>query len=148
MNQRKTEVEINVPTILKKDGVSANDFEHENLVITNVDAIISGQDNSKSWSYRVINTENNSATLISQLPGEGNRLHHHPDWNEWWFIVKGTWKWEIEGEEYLVRKGDIVFIEKGKIHKITAVGDEPAIRLAVSRHDVAHVYEVEEGAAK
>ena len=27
-------------------------------------------------------------TLIGQLPGEGNRLHYHPKWNEW--IQKGT----------------------------------------------------------
>ena len=37
--------------------------------------------------------------------------------------------------------GDIVLIEKGKRHKITAVGTKPAIRLAVSRADVDHVYE-------
>lgn len=38
------------------------------------------------------------------------------------------------------KKGDIVFIEKGRLHKITAIGDKPAIRLAVSREDVVHIY--------
>jgi len=32
------------------------------------------------------------------------------------------------------------FIEKGKRHKITALGNQRAIRLAVSRDDVAHIY--------
>jgi len=50
------------------------------------------------------------------------------------------WKWEIEGKTYIVKKGDVVFIEKNKLHKITAIGDEPAIRLAVSRDLVPHVY--------
>jgi quercetin dioxygenase-like cupin family protein len=94
----------------------------------------------ESWSHRVVNTENNSATLIHQQPGEGNRRHYHPDWNEWWYIVDGEWEWEIDGETKMIKKDDVVFIPKGVVHKITAVGDKPAIRLAVSREDVAHVY--------
>ena len=141
MNQKSKNIETYVPEILKKDGVINNIFNHENRAISNIDSIISNQDNSISWSYRVVNTENNSATIISQLPGEGNRRHYHPNWNEWWFIIKGKWKWEIEGKEFLVQRGDIVFIEKCKVHKITAFGNEPAVRLAVSREDVPHIYE-------
>jgi CMP-N-acetylneuraminic acid synthetase/quercetin dioxygenase-like cupin family protein len=139
----KERSEAFVPDILKKDGVVKNVFDQENLPINNIDKILNSHDNSVSWSYRVINTENNSATVISQLPGEGNRRHYHPNWNEWWFIIQGEWEWEIEGKIYLVKKGDIVFIEKMKVHKITAVGDEPAIRLAVSRADVPHIYNIE-----
>jgi quercetin dioxygenase-like cupin family protein len=143
MNQKKERTEVDVPKILKRDGVIQNNFENENLPISNIDEIINSRDNNVSWSYRVVNTENNSATVISQLPGEGNRRHYHPNWNEWWFIIKGEWKWEIEGKEYRIKKGDIVFIEKNKIHKITAAGNEPAIRLAVSRADVPHIYNVD-----
>lgn len=141
---KKQRIETFVPEILNNDGVVNNDFIHENKPISNIDDIINGRDNSISWSYRTVNTENNSATIISQLPGEGNRLHYHPNWNEWWYIIKGQWKWEIEGKEFLVNKGDIVFIKKGKKHKITATGNEPAIRIAVSRGDVPHIYDVEE----
>jgi len=120
--------------------VEQHDFSKENLPLVHLDEIIASKDNTRSWSHRLINTENNSATLISQLPGEGNRLHHHNDWNEWWYIVKGQWAWEIEGEKFLVKQGDVVFIEKNKWHKITASGDGPAIRLAVSKDKVAHIY--------
>ncbi len=112
----------------------------ERLLIVGLGSIIASKDNSTSWSHRLINTENNSATPISQLPREGNRLHYHNDWNEWWYIVKGRWAWEIEGTKHEVRQGDLVFIEKNKWHKITAIGTEPAIRLAVSRDQVAHIY--------
>ncbi len=81
-----------------------------------------------------------NCTWIGQLPGEGNRLHYHPNWNEWWYIVKGEWKFEIDGEEMFLKEKDIVFIEKGKKHRITAVGDKIAVRMAVSRADVEHVY--------
>ena len=134
------QIEVDVPRILKKDGIINNNFDNENLPLQNIDEIIKSQKNNESWCYRLVNSENNSATLISQLPGEGNRRHYHPNWNEWWYILKGKWNWEIEGKILTVKKGDFVFIEKNKVHKITAVGDESAIRLAVSRADVPHIY--------
>ena len=134
-------VESDVPSILVKDGVLNNDLHSANSETpVNVKEIIEGQDSSTSWSKRVVNTDSNSATLILQQPGEGNRDHYHPDWNEWWYIVDGQWEWNIEGETFIVAKDDIVFIPKGKVHHITAVGDKPAIRLAVSREDVPHIY--------
>jgi hypothetical protein len=120
-----------------------SDFDHENLPISQLDEIIDKEDSSTSWCRRIINTESNSATLISQLPGEGNRLHYHPDWNEWWYILRGQWKWDIDGKEFIIKKGEMVFIPKNVWHKITAIGNEPAVRLAVSRGDVAHVYKVD-----
>ena len=45
-----------------------------------------------------------------------------------------------EGKSTIVKEGDFVFIKKDCKHKITAIGDEMAIRLAVSRADVEHVY--------
>lgn len=132
--------EVHVESILKKDGVENNDLYDVNNEIVSLNEIITSQNNSKSWSKRVIDTESNSMTIISQLPGEGNRLHYHPDWNEWWYIIDGEWEWDIEGEKKIVKKGDIVFMKKNRKHKITAIGNKPAVRMAVSRADVAHVY--------
>ena len=138
--ERAFKSETDVFDILKRDGVINNKLNDANKVIVNLKKIIEQQDNAKSWSKRIINTENNSATLISQLPGEGNRLHHHNNWNEWWYIVSGEWEFEIEGEIKAVKKGDIVFIEKNKWHRVTACGSRPAVRLAVSKDKVAHIY--------
>jgi CMP-N,N'-diacetyllegionaminic acid synthase len=132
--------ENDVPSILHKDGVMNNNFDEENREITNIVNLISSKDETVSWSHRLVNSESNSATLISQLPGEGNRKHYHRDWNEWWYILDGEWIFEIEGEEKVIKKNDLVFIPKGKVHRITATGDKPAIRLAVSRQDVDHIY--------
>lgn len=132
-------VEVDVPSILVKDGVMNNDLHSSNKGVVNIEDILRDSP-SPSWSKRIIDTDSNSATLICQNPGEGNREHYHPDWNEWWYIIDGSWEWQIEGETVIISKGDIVLIEKGKLHKITAVGDKPAIRLAVSRADVDHVY--------
>ena len=132
--------EVDVPSILHKDGVMHNNLHDCNKEIVNVNSIRANNDPKKSWSHRVVNTENNSATLIHQQPGEGNRRHYHPDWNEWWYIIDGEWEWEIDGVIKKIKKDDVVFIEKGIPHRIQASGKGPAIRLAVSREDVAHVY--------
>ena len=136
----KKKIENNVKSILKKDGVINNDFSNENSLINNISKILKDKKNKKNWSYRLINTESNSATLICQQPGEGNRRHYHSNWNEWWLIVDGTWQFEIENEKKILKKNDIILIKKNKIHKITAIGKKPAIRLAVSRGDVDHIY--------
>ena len=130
----------NVERILKKDGVKSNDLYDVNRDIININEIYKKMNSDISWSKRVIDSDSNSMTIISQLPGEGNRLHYHPNWNEWWFILDGEWEWEIEGEKKVVNKGDIVFVPKNRRHKITAIGTKPAIRMAVSRADVDHVY--------
>lgn len=138
--QTSANTEVDVPTILKKDGVLESDFSQENQPVTDLPKLLAEKDSSVSWCHRVINTESNSATIISQLPGEGNRMHYHPDWNEWWYILKGTWEWEFGGKKFVVKQGDLVFIPRGIRHKITALGNESAVRLAVSRGDVAHIY--------
>ena len=132
--------EVDVESILIKDGVIINDLTSANREVINFFDILDEKGVTKSWSKRVIDTENNSATVIAQLPGEGNRLHYHPNWNEWWYIIDGEWEWEIEGKKKIVKKGDVVFMQKGRKHKITAAGNKIAIRLAVSRADVEHVY--------
>lgn len=133
--------DANVEQILKGDGVGHTVLDMANQSVTHIPELIAKYGFDKSWCHTLVNSDSNSATLICQLPGEGNRRHHHPDWNEWWFIIKGEWQWEIEGELKSVKAGDFVFIEKNKKHKITALGNEAAIRLAVSRYDVAHVYD-------
>jgi len=132
--------EVDVPQILSKDGVSSSSYNLSNQKIVNFKDILDKNDPKASWCHRVINTENNSATLIAQMPGEGNRRHYHPDWNEWWYILKGQWEWEIDGKTYIVKKDDFVFIPKGVVHKITGTGEGQSIRLAVSRDDVVHTY--------
>jgi quercetin dioxygenase-like cupin family protein len=133
-------IEVDVPSILEKDGVKTNDLFDSNKEVVSLDAILSEKPSDSSWSKRVIDTDSNSMTIIAQMPGEGNRRHYHPDWNEWWYIVQGEWEWEIEGEIKRIKAGDIVMVEKRRVHKITAVGDKMAIRMAVSRADVEHIY--------
>lgn len=138
--QKSEHVEVDVASILEKDGVKANDLFDSNKEVVNLNEILAEKPSDSSWSKRVIDTESNSMTIIAQMPGEGNRRHYHPDWNEWWHIVQGEWEWEIDGKTKRIKAGDIVLVEKRRVHIITAVGEKLAIRMAVSRADVEHIY--------
>ena len=129
-----------VPRVLKEDGIVSGDHTNENKQIVNIKSLMEENPSDKSWFHTLVNTENNSCTLLNQMPGEGNRKHFHAKWNEWWLIIRGEWLFEIEEEKYKVKEGDLVFIKKGKKHQITAIGKKIATRLAVSRYDVEHIY--------
>ena len=140
MNKDILKSDSDVPQILRMDGVSSVVLDQCNRESVRLQDLIAKYGTDSSWSHTVVNSKSNSATLICQKPGEGNRRHYHPDWDEWWYIVLGTWVWEIEGVEREISEGELIFIERNKVHKITARGKEAAIRLAVSRYDVVHVY--------
>ena len=134
--------DADVPNILKMDGIASVMTEFDMLTVTSIPNILKAHIHHYSWAQTIINSDSNSATLICQPKGAGNRMHHHPDWNEWWYILEGSWMVKFgdgDGEKRQVFAGDIVFIEKGRSHMITALTYK-AIRLAVSRYDVDHVY--------
>ncbi|MDD3296589.1 MAG: CMP-N-acetylneuraminic acid synthetase, partial [Candidatus Omnitrophica bacterium] len=83
--------------ILTMDGVKKLSMEEYNKEITNIPKIIEQNSKEKSWSYTLINSPSNCATLIGQMPGEGNRMHFHLGWDEWWYIVEGQWEWIVDG---------------------------------------------------
>jgi len=136
--------DANVARILDGDGVSFNNQDSFNQEKVSIVSLIEKHGRKKSWSHTVINSPSNSATLIAQLPGEGNRMHYHHDWDEWWYIIEGKWEWFVEGEKKEINEGEIIYIERNRKHKITAIGNKMAIRLAVSRYDVDHVYDERE----
>lgn len=131
-----------VSRVLKNDGVSHTDLERfVNKSTISLDEICESF-GDRSWASRIIYNKRFGGVLIRQAPGEGNRLHYHPDADECWVILQGTWEWYIQGEgTKVVKKNDIVIVKEKTWHKITCIGDEPGIRLAITMPDVDHIYE-------
>ena len=135
-NEGVARFETYVPSILKNDGVNQmEDFPDQSII--SISTILNL---GEKGMYRLVNTQSNSACLITQSKGEGNRLHYHPDWDEWWLIMQGEWLFEIDGSKHYVKKDDLVKIPRNSWHKITAVAEGVSTRLAVSRQDVVHAY--------
>ena len=130
-----------VAQVLKDDGVKQVLIgDLENVTTTNIDDLIDKM-GSGSWAARLVYNEKFGGVVIQQQPGEGNRLHYHPDADECWVIISGLWEGYIDGEgTKVVKKNDIVVVKKTVKHKITCIGSEPGIRFAITAPDVDHVY--------
>ena len=130
-----------VAQVLRDDGVNNVVIgDLENVSTTSMDELINLM-GTGSWAVRLVYNEKFGGVMIQQQPGEGNRLHYHPDADECWVIMRGKWEWYIEGEgTNTVTKNDIVVVKKNVKHQITCIGDEPGIRFAVTAPDVDHVY--------
>ena len=101
----------NVTNVLSEDGVSNVIIgDLENVTTTNIDELTT-QMGSGSWAARLVYNNRFGGVLIQQQPGEGNRLHFHPDADECWGIISGNWEWYIEGEgTKRVKRNDIIVV--------------------------------------
>ncbi len=136
--------ESDLKSILNKDGVKEVILGNlENRLTSNIDELRQEMGDG-SWAARVVYNDRFGGVLIQQQQGEGNRLHYHPDADEFWLILDGEWEWFIEGEgTKRVSKNDIVVVRKGVKHQITCVSRTPGIRLAITAPDVTHIYSQE-----
>lgn len=94
-----------------------------------------------NWSERIILTDRVQGVFIYQGPGSGNRRHYHVDEDEFWVILQGRLRWTFDDEVVEVGPGDIVFCARGRRHQIQVIGDEPAVRFAIAKPDIEHLYE-------
>ena len=101
------------------------------------------------WATSILKDDRNSANLICHAPGMTNNAHWHPDFNEWWAILRGELTWEVgEGRPMIhAKEGDIVFVPEGMRHHISSVGEDISFRLAVTTPDQPHIYTDDDDAA-
>ena len=57
--------------------------------------------------------------------------HHHRDWEETIYGLKGTVTFTVAGERRNVKPGDVLFIPRGVVHGFINETDEPATVLCV-----------------
>jgi quercetin dioxygenase-like cupin family protein len=119
-----------------------------NLLHTSLDSMMA-HFGEPPWSSEIVLDDRNRANLICQGPGMSNSGHWHPDFEEWWAILKGGLTWEVGKDRPLiqVQDGDIVFVPKGMRHFITSVGEETTLRLAVTTPKPTHIFTDDDEAA-
>jgi quercetin dioxygenase-like cupin family protein len=64
-------------------------------------------------------------------PGSGAPRHVHHDHEEAFFVIDGTVRIRLDGEEVVSGPGGIVVAERGQVHAFTNVGEGPARLLAL-----------------
>jgi mannose-6-phosphate isomerase-like protein (cupin superfamily) len=58
-------------------------------------------------------------------PLQGPPLHVHHEQDEWWHILEGEFRFEVDGQEILARTGDTVFAPRGSRHTFQNMGITP-----------------------
>lgn len=58
-------------------------------------------------------------------PLGGPPLHRHRDQDEWWYIIEGEYRFEVDGQEIYAAAGATVFAPRGSCHTFQNVGPAP-----------------------
>ena len=58
-------------------------------------------------------------------PLHGPPLHLHRDQDEWWYIIEGEYRFEVDGEEIYAGAGATVFAPRGSRHTFQNIGTTP-----------------------
>jgi len=72
----------------------------------------------------VASKENASIYLVQMVPGASIPLHYHKSHDELVYIIEGEGMMIINGEEYIVRPFDMLYVPSGVTHSLTAINDE------------------------
>lgn len=56
-------------------------------------------------------------------PQHGPPLHRHLDQDEYWYILEGEYRFEVDGREIYGGPGDVVFAPRGSRHTFQNMGD-------------------------
>jgi len=141
MKQNDFTADDDLARVMEHDGVNKVDLvKYENLNSIRLEHI-KNEMGDPPWAVRIVYNKLFGGVLICQNPGEGNRLHYHPDADECWVIMEGEWEWFIDGVGLKrVQKDDIVLVPKNTQHFIKCIGEQPGIRFAVTKPDVNHIY--------
>lgn len=102
--------------------------------------MLSQRKRKKSWgSYRVLDVENESLTIIITLnPGNSMSYHSHNRRDEVWTVISGEGKVCIDGMEQPVKPGDVVTIQAGCLHTVTAITELKLIEVQLGREISVH----------
>lgn len=113
-----------------------------NLIHTTLDPLIQRL-GEPQWVTSIIKDTLNTANLVYDGPGKPHTPHWHPDFDEWWTILKGELTWDLGDKHpiYHVKEGDIMFVPRGMKHYILTQGDDTSFRLAITDSEGLHVYQ-------
>ncbi len=85
------------------------------------------------WREVIVSDDHLHAEYVSMGPGGKVSRRFHPDTREWWVVMEGEIRFEIEGQQPLVAtKGSMVQVPMQTIYSMETVGDGPSLRFEVN----------------
>ena len=82
-----------------------------------------------SWREPIVRDDHIWADYIMSAPGSKVSRRLHPDTREWWVVMDGQIRFQIEGQQpFTASKGAMVQVPMQTIYSMETVGDKPALR--------------------
>jgi mannose-6-phosphate isomerase-like protein (cupin superfamily) len=86
-----------------------------------------------NWRELIVDDDHLNAAYIASAPGTKVSKRFHPDTREWWIVMDGEIRFEIEGQEpFVAIKGSMVQVPMQTIYSMETIGDKPSLRFEVN----------------
>lgn len=86
-----------------------------------------------SWTDALFNDGRLMADYVSAAPGTTQTARFHPDTREWFAVVEGEVRVEIEGQAPIVAtRGSLVNVPRQTIFTVTTIGSTPSLRFVLN----------------
>jgi mannose-6-phosphate isomerase-like protein (cupin superfamily) len=85
------------------------------------------------WREVIVDDAHLKGEYIMSPPGSKVGRRFHPDTREWWVVMDGQIRFDIEGQDSVTAtKGSMVQVPMQTIYSMETVGDKPALRFEVN----------------
>jgi mannose-6-phosphate isomerase-like protein (cupin superfamily) len=93
------------------------------------------------WREVIVNDSHLHSEYIQASPGTKVSKRFHPDTREWWVIMDGEIRFDIEGQSPVVaKKGSMVQVPMQTIYSMEVIGDKPALRFETNIANAKTLY--------
>jgi quercetin dioxygenase-like cupin family protein len=101
-----------------------------------------------AWTEALFNDGRLMADYVSAAPGTTQSARFHPDTREWFAVVEGEVRVEIEGQAPITAtRGSLVNIPRHSIFSVHTVGTTPSLRFVLNVANARTFFVAEEGSA-
>jgi mannose-6-phosphate isomerase-like protein (cupin superfamily) len=112
-----------------------------NKPLTRLSDLMAKHKGQANWREAIVRDKTLFADYVYSTPGTKVSRRFHPDTREFWAVMAGHIRFEIEGQEpFVAVKGSMVQVPMQTIYSMESVGDEPSLRLEVNISDAHTLY--------
>jgi len=93
------------------------------------------------WSEWVVKDDYLWTQYIQSAPGSKVSPRFHPDTREWWVVLEGQIRFQIEGQEpFVASRRSMVQVPPQTVYSMETIGDTPAIRVETNIHNAQTLF--------
>lgn len=93
------------------------------------------------WRELIVDDGNSRGEYIQSAPGSKVATRFHPDTREWWAVMDGQIRFEIEGQQpFVATRGSVVQVAKQTLYSLETIGDRPSLRFEVGISNAKTLY--------